>query len=127
MLNNDPSPQSPLDILLLLSNNGRKKLEMDLRALDEWLVFPKTVRDEFIALFTTLSSEGRLFEPDAKKLTHNLFELRVRHQGQWRATYAYLDQEVIIILSFFRKQTQKTPKNELKKALKRLNEYQEAL
>ncbi|HCR81633.1 MAG TPA: hypothetical protein DIV47_04145 [Candidatus Pacebacteria bacterium] len=42
---------------------------------------------------------------------------------QWRAIYAYLPKNIIIILTFFAKKTQKTPKREIELAIKRRRKY----
>ena len=74
-------------------------------------------------LFEILSQNGKLEMPFAKKIDKNIYEIRINNKGQWRAIYAYVFKNQIIILSAFRKKTQKTPKKELTKALKRLKKY----
>ncbi|MBU0974233.1 type II toxin-antitoxin system RelE/ParE family toxin [Patescibacteria group bacterium] len=81
------------------------------------------VRAKFNDLFEILSKEGKLEMPFAKKIGNELLEIRVKHRGQWRAIYAYILKNQVIILSAFQKKTQKTPKKELTKALKRLKRY----
>ncbi|MBU0978881.1 MAG: type II toxin-antitoxin system RelE/ParE family toxin [Patescibacteria group bacterium] len=85
--------------------------------------FPTEVRARFNDLFEILSNEGKLEMPFAKKINDKVFEIRIKDQGQWRAIYAYIMKNQIIILSAFRKKTQKTPKKELTKAFKRLKKY----
>ncbi|PIY79954.1 MAG: type II toxin-antitoxin system RelE/ParE family toxin [Candidatus Pacebacteria bacterium CG_4_10_14_0_8_um_filter_42_14] len=92
-------------------------------AIKELASFSIEVRARFNDLFEILGSEGRLRMPFAKKIGDNLFEIRIKDGGQWRATYAYILKNQIVILSAFRKKTQKTPKNELVRALKRLRGY----
>lgn len=89
--------------------------------------FPRQVQLKFKALFELLAEEGKLESPYAKKLsgTNNLFEIRVKHQGQWRAIYAYIEQNIALILLAFIKRTQKTPLTELNKAKNRLVNYLE--
>lgn len=101
----------------------KKKVEIDERAAKELVSFSEEVQARFFALFKALEEDGFLTKPYAKKITSNLFELRVRHNGQWRAIYVYVQKVRIVILSFFAKKTQKTPKQELHKALKRFGEY----
>jgi phage-related protein len=103
----------------------KKVILLDKRAVKELHKFPRTVQLKFRALFNILESEGVLEEPFAKKLTgkSGLFEIRVKYQGQWRALYAYMKQRQIIILPAFRKRTQKTPIQELRKAEQRLLNY----
>jgi phage-related protein len=78
------------------------------------------VQDKFYGLIKFLERDGRLFEPNAKKIDRSIFELRVKMNGEWRSLYSYFKQNQIILLRFFNKKTQKLPKNELKLAKKRL-------
>lgn len=98
---------------------------VDKRTTKELAKFFREIQFKFIALFELLAQNGSLEEPFAKKLinTHGLFEIRVKHNGQWRALYAYLEARRIVILSAFAKKTQKTSMIELKKATKRMKDY----
>lgn len=89
--------------------------------------FPREVQLKFRAMFIVLGNEGRLEEPDGKKLigSMGLFEIRIKYQGQWRAIYAYVKDDNVIILSAFTKKTQKIPTTELDKAKRRLLEYKQ--
>lgn len=55
-----------------------------------------------------------------KKLANNLWELR---PGSMRVLFGVIGSEAIII-NIFRKKTQKTPKQEINTATRRLKEYQ---
>jgi len=98
----------------------RKTVVLDRLAIKELDTFSIEVRARFNDLFEILSKEGKLEMPFAKKIEDELFEIRIKHKGQWRAIYAYIVKDQVIILSAFMKKTQKTPKKELAKALKRL-------
>jgi phage-related protein len=101
----------------------KKVIKIDERADKELISFSQEVQAKFFALFTVLEKEGFLKEPFAKKINNNLFEIRVKFKGQWRAIYAYIKKKEIIILSVFNKKTQKINKKEINKAEKRLKEY----
>ena len=103
----------------------KKQVFIHLSAEKELSKFSRSVGLKFKALIEILETEGRLEEPFAKKIIgkNNFFEARVRHQGQWRAIYAYALSDIIIILSAFAKKTQKTPIKELSKAQSRLTAY----
>lgn len=103
----------------------RKRILIDKRAEKELKKFPRIVQLKFQALFEILEEKGKLEEPFAKKLSGSihLFEIRVKYQGQWRALYAYLRDNSIVILSAFSKKTQKTPLTELEKAKERRKIY----
>jgi phage-related protein len=107
----------------------KKTVLLHKRATKELSTFPRLVELKFKALFELLEEKGRLDEPYAKKLAgrSELFELRVSYQGQWRAIYAYIFNNSIVILSAFSKKTQKTRQKEIQKALKRLLEVKEEL
>ncbi len=104
----------------------KKEVLVDSRAARELKKFPRPIQLKFKALFELLGEAGKLEEPFAKKLkgSTDLFEIRVKYEGQWRAIYAYLHQDVAIILSAFAKKTQKTPLTELEKAHKRRRDYE---
>jgi phage-related protein len=100
----------------------RKTVRFCEGAEEEFYELSRGVRKKFKALILKLETEGRLSEPDAKKLTNfGIFEIRIREEGQWRGLYVYSLENQIFILRIFQKKTQKTPLKEIKIALKRLS------
>jgi len=79
---------------------------------------------EFQAYIAILVEEGKLEFPEARKVSKNLFEIRVIHEGAYRAFYAYIRKDYIILLHFFPKKTQKTPLKNIKIAQQRLKQYE---
>lgn len=57
--------------------------------------------------------------PHSKKLTRELYELRVRGKQEVRIIYAFIKMR-IYLLHGFKKKTQKTPRREISIALERL-------
>lgn len=100
----------------------RKSIVVDERAEREIEQFPETVQEKLAARLAVLSRDGFLQEPYGKRLTGDLFEIRIKYRGQWRVIYAYLEKNSIVILSAFHKKTQQTPSKELKRALNRLRQ-----
>lgn len=97
----------------------QKEIYIDQNARKELLTLPKTVQKDFELLIKELSIFGFLKYPDGKKLSnYDLFEIRVKRGNVYRCIYAYL-QDDIILLSFFKKKSNKTPTKEIQKALKR--------
>jgi phage-related protein len=93
---------------------------------DVQIIFKKLdpfIQQKFLSYFRALREDGFLKYPDAAKVSDNLFEIRVRVKGAWRAFYAYLDKNKVIILDIFQKKQQKTPRKNIKLAVKRLNYY----
>ena len=72
---------------------------------------------KFLDLIHELEVSGQLFPPAAKKITDNLFEMRIKTDAnQYRGFYCYAVGNFIYILSGFVKKTQKTPLQEIRKA-----------
>jgi len=117
--------ENQLVFLLHICNNAsvKKQVIIDNRADKEIKRFPRPVQLKFRALFILLERDGFLSEPSAKKISSDLFEIRVKYKGQWRAIYAYVTKTLIIILTGFNKKTQKTPVKEINKAKDRLKDY----
>ena len=110
----------------LLLMNMKKIVIVDKRANKELVKFPKEVRLKFQAYFRQLEKDGYLQEPYSKKLEgeKELFEIRVKYKGQWRALYVYLSpKKFIVILTAFHKKSQKTQRKEILKAKNRLQSY----
>lgn len=106
----------------MLYSNRKKIVIFEKNAFKEFESLPEDVRDKFSELIRFLEDNGKLAEPEAKKVTKELFELRVKLLGQWRSLYAYCEGDRIAILRFFRKKTQKTPLNDIWIATKRLKD-----
>jgi len=104
--------------------NNKIQISFDRRARKEYLKLPNIVRTNFDDLFDELAEVGYLGMPHVRKLKgYELFEFRVKVGTIWRAIYAYVLGEEIILLVFFNKKSQKTPHKEIIKAIKRLNYY----
>ena len=103
----------------------KKRISIDKNALKELQEFHEEVQLEFNAYFKLLETEGKLDFPHARKITRELFEIRIKFEGEFRGFYAYLGKIDIIILHFYIKKTQKTPRKELEIAQRRLNQYEQ--
>lgn len=102
----------------------RKEVFYDKNALRELEELNKEVQKEFQAHIAILASEGRLEFPEARKITKNLFEIRITQEDAYRAFYAYIKKDYVILLHFFQKKTQKTPMKSIKLAQQRLKKYE---
>jgi phage-related protein len=99
----------------------RKEIVFEDHAWKEYHKLALKIREEFVSLLEKLEEKGKLYEPEGKKINQDLFEMRIRFDlNQWRGLYGYFKENKIIILRFFQKKTQKTPKKEMDLALKRL-------
>jgi len=101
----------------------KKKIIVAKSAKKEFKELSGDVRAKIDARVQILSRDGKLTEPYGKKIDDKLFEIRVKQGGQWRIIYAYVWDKYIILLSVFRKKTNKTPFKEITKAHSRLRAY----
>jgi len=102
----------------------KKNIFVDKNAQKELREFSEEVQLEFEAYFKILEHEGKLELPHAKKVTRDLFEIRIKVKGEYRGFYAYIGKLDVVILHFFRKKTQKTPIKDLDLAQKRFKQYE---
>lgn len=80
-------------------------------------------RNKIVAYFDALEEEGtRIGEPITKHLEGEIWELRPLKN---RFLYAYFEKDTFIILHHFMKKTKKTPKREIEKAKRNLQDYLE--
>jgi len=100
---------------------NKKIVEIEERAHREFCKLPREVQSRFENLFEILEEQGKLETPYAKKIKRKIFEIRINFRGQWRGLYSYLGNR-IVLLSFFKKKSTKTPMSEILKTTKRLNE-----
>ena len=101
----------------------KKYIQFDKNAKKEIERFPDKVQAKLKMFLEVLSRDGKLIEPYGKKIENNLFEIRICCGGQWRIIYAYIMENVIVVLSGFHKKTQQTAKAEIAKAKYRLRSY----
>lgn len=73
-----------------------------------------------------LKTQDRLPQKFVKHIKDGIYELRTEYNGNIYRTFFIFDKDQIIVLfNGFQKKTQKTPKNEIEKAIKIKNEYYE--
>ena len=93
------------DFLLSLNEKMRAKAAKEIRILSEY--------------------GNRLREPYSKHIQEGIFELRIKFASDIsRIFYFFFDGNKIILTNGFIKKTQKTPKEEIEKAIKYKEDYQ---
>ena len=100
-----------------------KNIFIDKNAGKELSEFNENVQLEFEAYLKILELEGKLDFPSARKITKDIFEIRIKLKGEYRGFYAYVGKLNIIVLHFFRKKTQKTPVKDIELAQRRFKLY----
>lgn len=103
------------NIILFESKRGEKPVEEFIKSLDKATIAKVTHAVDL------LEQHGAyLGMPHSKKLSRELYELRIRGKQEIRIVYIFVHKN-IYLLHAFSKKTQKTPKNEIDIALKRLD------
>ena len=71
-----------------------------------------------------LKIQERISERFVKYIREGIFEVRASHDGNiYRAFFIFDEGNVVLLFNGFQKKTQKTPENEIKKAIQIKNEY----
>ena len=104
--------------------DGKSEIREYMHMLQE-----KTDKDSKIKLYK-ISSYMRMLSENGfllgnkyiKYLNNNIWELRPLRD---RILFAYVENNTFVLLSIFMKKTQKTPKREIEKAKRLLNDYKE--
>ena len=90
------------------------------------LGLPQNLKAKAVRDIDILAERGnQLREPYSKHLQEGLFELRIQTSGDVaRIFYFFFVNETIILVYGFVKKTQKTPRNEIEKALRYKADYE---
>lgn len=71
-----------------------------------------------------LKTQDRLPAKFVKLIRDGLYELRIESNSNvYRVFFIFDDEQIVVLFNGFQKKTQKTPANEIKKALKIKEEY----
>lgn len=108
------------EIIFYQAANGGCPVLRYLKSIDDKKLYAKILRDiELLKI-----SGNLLHEPYSKSLSHGLFELRTKQGSNIsRIIYFFVVGNKIILTNGFIKKTNKTPKEELNKALKYKDDY----
>jgi len=77
-------------------------------------------------LLTLLRTQDRLPVKFIKLIRENVYELRIEYNSNiYRIFFVFDDDKIVVLFNGFQKKSQKTPPNEIEKAIKIKNEYYE--
>lgn len=111
-------------IVFYEDKSGYSELYQELLELADKAINNKNARIQFNQInycIELLKNQGtRLPVNITKHLQGEIWELR---PGNNRILYFYFDGNTYVLLHMFRKQTQKTPKSEIEKAIKECNDF----
>ena len=111
-------------VVLYEEEDGYSELNLELIELSSQSVHNKDARIQFnqiVYCIELLKNHGtRLPDKITKHLQDDIWELR---PGNNRVLYFYFENNTFVLLHMFKKKTQKTPKEEIKKAQKERDDY----
>ena len=87
---------------------------------------PTKVQDKIFKIIEAIETLERVPSNYLKSMqgTDGLYEARIQLASNiWRVFCFFDDNKLVILLNGFQKKTQKTPKNEIERALRLMNEY----
>ncbi|SNA82539.1 type II toxin-antitoxin system RelE/ParE family toxin [Flavobacterium psychrophilum] len=87
---------------------------------------PKKVQDKIFKIIEAIETLERIPSNYLKSMegTNGLYEARIQLGSNIWRVFCFFDKgKLVILLNGFQKKTQKTPKNEIEKALKLMNKY----
>ena len=120
----DINNNSTFTIEFYFDKNGKSDIVDLLNDLQQKSISNKNARVQFrqITLFIELLSKNGTNLPEniTKHIEDNIWELR---PGKNRVLYFFYKDNKYILLHHFVKKTQKTPKKEILKAIKEMNDY----
>jgi len=88
---------------------------------DYLLSLEKTTYSKVLKHIELLETFGhKLTMPYSKQISRNLYELRIRGQQEVRIFYCFYNKQIYVVHAFIKK-SQKTPRNEIKTAQKRIS------
>ena len=74
-----------------------------------------------------IKTQERISSKFVKYLKDGLYEIRIKYESNiYRVFFCFDDGNIIVLFNGFQKKSQKTPKDEMEKALKIKNEYYES-
>ena len=109
-------PNSERKLKSYISRKGVQEFKNDL------LQFDRNEQGELIRMIIEARVRKELSMPFFKTLKGTKLSAELR-SGQWRIIIYVVNNEEYLMLSAFKKKTNETPKNEIEKAERRLNEY----
>lgn len=89
---------------------------------------PKKVQDKIFKIIEAIETLERVPSNYLKHLigTNGLYEARIQLGSNiWRVFCFFDGDKLVVLMNGFQKKTQKTPKNEIERALKIMDEYYE--
>ena len=98
---------------------------------DYFLSFYSSLTDgaqkKFDYSLAMLKIQERISEKFVKYIRDGIYEVRANYDGNiYRAFFIFDEGNVVMLFNGFQKKTQKTPDNEIKKAIQIKNEYYES-
>ena len=84
------------------------------------------VKNKLYYIFELLETEVRISKKFVELIREGIYEIRIRYNGNiYRIFFIFDEDRLVVLFNGFQKKTQKTPENEIQKAIKIKKEYYE--
>ena len=115
------------NFLYLCDMNGERKiLYYKNYFLDFFFSLSDGAKRKVAYVLDVLKTQQRPNKNFVKYVREGIYEIRAQHEGNiYRAFFIFDDGNIVMLFNGFQKKTQKTPKDEIEKAIKLKNEYYE--
>lgn len=81
-------------------------------------------KDYLFYVLDMLKMQERLSTKFVKYVENGIFEIRAEHCGEiFRVFFVFDEGNIVLLFNGFRKKTKKTPREEIEKAIRLINEY----
>ncbi|MBR4651025.1 MAG: type II toxin-antitoxin system RelE/ParE family toxin [Prevotella sp.] len=92
--------------------------------IDFFMSLDEGAKKKVAYVLDMLKTQQRLNQNFVKHIREGVYELRAQHNGNiYRAFFIFDDGDIVMLFNGFQKKTQKTPQNEIEKAIKLKEEY----
>lgn len=109
---------------LCMMNSERKISYYKNYFIDFFMSLDDGAKKKVAYILDMLKTQQRLNKNFVKLIRDGVYELRASHHGNiYRAFFIFDDGNIVMLFNGFQKKTQKTPENEIEKALILKNEY----
>jgi phage-related protein len=108
-----------LKIYFYKSSRGDEIVKKHIKSLDQNTI---KIIDAFFSKFR--GDENFRKMPYCRKVSRDIFEIRIKTKLGYRILFAYMVDDVVLLLHIFKKKSNKIPKKELKLAIQRLKTYE---
>lgn len=111
-------------VFFVFLHHGKKNTLLQKLFIDFFRSLDVGAQRKIAYVIDVLKTQQRPGTNFVKHIREGIFELRAQHNGNiYRAFFIFDEGDIVMLFNGFQKKTQKTPENEIEKAIQLKNEY----